>query len=503
MYISSKVPRLAGSLLDVLVSKAACSHAPDLEIELFSHEEDKVYTTGSTISGTARIIAREQSIHFNTVQITFEGQTKVAMEQMSQMSGQNTIQATHTFLKLNMPIAPSSLTTSRILEPAMPISIPFNFIVPSELLPQSCTHPVESDSVHSSHCQLPPSMDTSGLASTIPETSTIRYYVSVKLVQGDPVTGKLAVLKHSTFPIIIVPSASESPPLDIPLDSGEYQLSRSKMLRKGVFSGKLGEICIFAAQPKPLNITFTKCQTMVQQTYLAVTLTFDSFTKAPPPEIDSITTRLKSYTFLSLKGQPILARKCDQSLAYDPSKTYFSSTTNLSTITPSTNWIFQRNAPVYTRRDSGYETSGTNSTQASATTGLYTTTIQIPLSLPDVKGRVWLPTFHSCTISRFYVLTLKCKIKSATLALRIPVQVMYRGDIINIRVMEEDIGRDLGVDEVLRPRLLSVPNIEFIRNSIGEEISATGMLMNELQELPPDYAGGYEDYVRRQSLITR
>lgn len=109
-------------------------------------------------------------------------------------------------------------------------------------------------------------------------------------------------------------------------------------------------------------------------------------------------------------------------------------------------------------------------------------------------------------ISRFYVLDVKCVIKggssigNTSLALRVPVQVVYQsGAGANLR-LNDNVVDDLGVDESLRTRTLSLPDVEFVRSSLSEGPERS-ISLGAIEELPPGYAGGYEDYVRRQSLI--
>lgn len=120
---------------------------------------------------------------------------------------------------------------------------------------------------------------------------------------------------------------------------------------------------------------------------------------------------------------------------------------------------------------------------ASASTGVYyTTSIVVPITLP--KDKAFVPTFHSCLVSRIYTLrlsvsyrTLYASVVDPSVLLKVPVQLTYRGWLSSgADFLMEDSGFvdgdakvDEELDEMFRPRMVApVPEYtEFARPLSG------------------------------------
>lgn len=479
------------------------SKTPIIDISINPRQnKSQIYTTGSAVAGKA-IITSSSCTQFDEIQITLEGQTRVSLEQMSQVAGHSTIEASHTFLKLTMPIPDTSYPHPRLLEADEPISVPFNFCIPAHLLPQSCTHKCIGDHVHDAHVQLPPTMD--GANDHTPDMGRVHYFIAVKLLKKSCSTEKSQVLTTAVKKFKVLPNFPELPPLHIEAAETEFQLSRTKNLKKGMFKGKLGQITFTANQPKPFVISLDSIS--APSITAPVTLQFHPTTpSSSPPKIGTLTTKIKTSTYASVKAQKDLARKLDLLTNFDPTRGIYTQSTTLATMTldSTTSWKYVADAPIYARRDSGYETCSDSSDDTctnistSSTTGHYEAEILVPLSLPTNKS--WLPTFHSCLVSRVYSLEVNVSVSSGgsalptSMTLRLPVQVAAS----STEDAQAELEMESIVDEALRPRVMSVPDARFVQRS-----SIPGVTPEPQQalasDLPPGYAGGLESYVRRES----
>jgi len=103
--------------------------------------------------------------------------------------------------------------------------------------------------------------------------------------------------------------------------------------------------------------------------------------------------------------------------------------------------LYELNDPVIRRSrrssDSGYSTLSDNGAENAnmkedSVTGAgvsYTAQISLPLSLPAEKTMTWVPTFHSCLVSRIYTLEFSLSLTHGTivpttsLSLKVPIRI--------------------------------------------------------------------------------
>jgi hypothetical protein len=109
----------------------------------------------------------------------------------------------------------------------------------------------------------------------------------------------------------------------------------------------------------------------------------------------------------------------------------------------------------------------------------------VPLTLPQSKS--WIPTFHSCIVSRIYALDLSLSIhtpgtgvRASTVSLCLPVQIAAAGNESApglSRPEELTEAAEAAADEYLRPRVIEMPREDLVMNSVLAPAS----------ELPPSY----------------
>ncbi|KFY77378.1 hypothetical protein V499_03208 [Pseudogymnoascus sp. VKM F-103] len=364
----------------------------------------------------------------------------------------------HVFLKLVMPLPPSAYGANTSpggeggedihhLTPGQPLKIPFHFVVPARLLPVACKHDLESPAIQDLHLQLPPSMGNFLLPrdDLAPEMASVTYGIHAKLMSVPPsATSYPQTLASTLRKIHVVPASPEAPPLSAGKDS-RYILSKTKSLRRGVFKGKLGTVTLSTTQPRAFCLPPppTDHHGPTPSTLATLTLRFDpADASCLPPRLGALTAKIRATTVHSIRPARGIPDEETRSSPYEIHSGAYSTHVSLASheVTGvAAPWTYVIPAPAYERRDSGYSTAEsdgdinlTNSGGKEGTGPYYTATIPLPLSLP--ANKTWIPTFHSCLVSRFYTLMIELMVhppgKSAVpscLALKVPVQVMGEG----------------------------------------------------------------------------
>jgi hypothetical protein len=366
-------------------------------------------------------------------------------------------EVTHRFLTLKQPIDLADLPRPRKLLANKKYTFPFTFTVPAQLLPRACSHSVSNDGVKASHMMLPPSMgdpEVSGFGNTLlddlaPEMSRIIYTIRARVMHTREADGFLSVLADKTKKVRIKPAFEEQPPLSISDRDPEYRLRQEKTIRKGLFKGKSGTLTAQSAQPKALVIpgartTYNSTITTVAKVLLRFDPTDDSST---PPTLGSVVSKIKISTYYA--SEPRRTFPVRSSIGYDSSQGVYQETLPLSSLcVASAQWKKHSASsnPLsdisMLRRDSGISDCSTFSSDEAFNAGVlkgsqnyrgssfYTAQISVPITLPENKN--FLPTFHSCLISRTYALSLQISahtpgISDASLHLKIPVQICAEG----------------------------------------------------------------------------
>jgi len=487
--------------------KIAQNGRPDMDIVLDNHTDRKVYTTFDALSGKVNITAPHES-RFDEIQITFEGTVRTAIENLSPHTTKSRTTARHNFLKLIMPIKESDYPQPRIAEAGRTYTFPFNFVVPDQLLPRACSHSVVGDHVQHAHMQLPPSMGDRTLSirdDLAPDMAIVDYGVRVKVLRSRDRDGKDMVLAEGMKKVQIIPAVAEAPPMNIRVADKDYVLSKTKSLKKGMFSGKLGKITVSAEQPGALVIPSPTATTATQPTTMAtVKLRFDPYdASSQPPRLGGLKTKIKSTTFFSTRPAVDFPAHFSQQVHFETTRGIYDTSVPInSRCVESVAWTQQCSSPAYSRRGSSTSTSSSDDCPSDNphTPGTkenntyYTARILVPITLPASKH--WIPTFHSCILSRAYCIDLSLTIHTpgtgvpaSTVSLHVPVQIAADGN--NGRrasVTAEEAAIELAAqeaEEYLRPRVLEVPRDELIGRSV---LGSAGM------DLPP----GYDDFAPRR-----
>ena len=437
------------------------------------------FTTLDKIEGTVSITA-STDLSFDALHISFQGTTRTYVEKIVASTAANSrSQAFHNFLRLAQPLCPSDLPPNRILESGKTYKFPFTFVVPERLLPQSCTHPKDTERVLDAHLALPPSLGDPMVSSDgktllndlAPDMTVVSYTIRVILLRRNPEPrGKPIVIIDSVKKLRIIPASDEVPPLPQSNTKGdEYVMRKEKDLKKSIFGRKLGRVTMEAAQPRSLHLPCV--HTDISQTRVTtvafVNLRFDPFDAASkPPRLGNLASKLKAATFFASVPLRDFPTKSNAYL-YDTKRGIYVDTVSLSCRNiESAQWSPRTELE---RHDSAISISDAPPASPPSST-YYTCQILVPIDLPTTT-KTFVPSFHSCLVSRNYSLDLTLSVhahsstvSSTSLHLKLPLQISAQGNPdAHPTISEEEMHAIAArqVDVSLIPRSIAPPSPEY------------------------------------------
>lgn len=472
---------------------------PAITIALHDDQQDvfvPTYTTLDKVQGEVTIVAPYDTA-FDHLYITLEGSVKTLVEKMATASPTNSrTEAFQVFLRLLQPLDMGAFSRLRVIKAGQTYRFPFTFVIPQKLLPQSCKH------VHDAHLNLPPSLGdpmTASLNKTLlddmaPEMSVISYAIRVRITNGRGTTGKPIIMAENSKKLRVVPAVDEQPPLVMYGDmKDDYVLKKEKEIKKGLFKSKLGVLTMESQQPKSLRLPAVKSKNSCPVTTMAtVKVRFDpSEEGAQPPRLNTLSAKLKVSTFFSSVPMSELPSKATES-PYDSSR-----------------GVFVQSAPLSSRCVASaqwerHTTSASDSPLAAPTIlksssshvrkVFYTTQILVPITLP--RGcKVFVPTFHSCLVSRVYSLGLQLWIQSPSpnitnpsLQLKLPIQISAEGNPdtnTSISSQEADVIAVMDTMGAFNARLFDPPSPEYSETLFQTTSNPPSQEYSELDQLGP------------------
>ncbi|KAK7981572.1 Arrestin [Apiospora saccharicola] len=433
---SSNNPSSFTGVLAGINRKLAHGKPAAMEIHLDNHYSSKVYTSSSSLSGHVAINPAKDT-RFETLQILLMGVSRTRVD------GVHAPHATqHTFLKLTMPIPESVYPTPRVCEAGRTYTVPFNFVIPDYLTLSACSHKTASDAVGADHLCLPPSLGTWDRDDMTPDMARVEYTVRARLEKTRTKVRDACRLVH------VLPSFAEQPPLNITPADSLYCVTKTRSVRRSILSPKTGRVTLTAAQPGAImlgadggNATTTSAR--IDLRYEAAS---SSQSPSSMPRITEVTSKVSAVTFFggnSINDFPNMGNWVRTYGAQG--RGWFTYNTALgSTSFEGGDLEWTQEKPVQpTRRDSGYcsdvaadsdhsatttttnhnssssrrwsASSSSSSSSSSAKTKpspvYHTASLQVPISIPTHK-KTFAPTFHSCIVSRVYVLWMTITLSS-------------------------------------------------------------------------------------------
>lgn len=332
-----------------------------------------------------------------------------------------------------------------------------------------------------------------------PDMSKISYLIKAEVIRTGDLRDDETVLVEGVKKIRVIPAVQEAPPLSFLDDDSEYTLSKSKTLRKGVFSGSLGRITVSAAQTKALMLpppSSPPSNSVVTMATLNLRF-YPNSTSCEPPRLGGVTSKIKASTFFSTVPAQVLPSFSNQRNMFEGSRGVYSTTVPLSSrCVESVTWTKHEPNGANQRRESNSSTSSDGSCSIIALEEdedilYYTAKVFVPITLPSSK--TWLPSFNSCTISRVYTIDLSLSIHTratgvpaSTLSLHLPVQIAVAGNPEGrARLTAAEAAAELlSANEFFIPRVIESPNSRHVGSVLRPTPSAAAQ---RASEQPPNY----------------
>jgi hypothetical protein len=321
-----------------------------------------------------------------------------------------------------------------------------------------------------------------------PQMSRVSYIIRVSVLKKGTGAGAGArpkVLLAVAKKVRIIPAVDEQPPLEFLDNSDDYCFRREKNIRKGLLRRKLGRLVVAAPQSKPLQLPAPNTKSTGEaSTAVTVHLRFDPDGSEPPPRLRTLWSKLKVLTFFSTTPWEDFPSK-SPGLTWNQNRGFYTKTVPLSSMcVASARWEKHSMAEGRIRRVSLQSASSadtvTGSSASYAGNAFYTASIIVPITLPP--GKAFVPTFHSCLISRVYVLELcvsyhtpNANALASSVTLKIPLQVTsaYREGSIESPV--DDTMEHMAIDhEFFRPRIITPPSGDFERAVLAHSAGNLG-----------------------------
>ncbi|KAJ5125219.1 Carboxypeptidase [Penicillium atrosanguineum] len=476
--VATSVISKGSESLDVFTRRSQ----PKIEINLLDQTPGLVnsYTTGDQIEGTVSITV-DQETRFDEVEIVLQGTSHTTVERASCPGRTGSQQM---FLKLRQPVDETEYSTPRLFEAGHKYSFPFTFVVPDQLLPQVCTHSRNNHQVHRSHTMLPPTLGDPMLAGNgktllddmAPDMSQISYIIRAAVNKRSTADHRqIKALANVAKKVRIIPVVEEEAPINT-VDHTYYCTRKEKSVKRGFLRGKLGRLVAASAQPKPIRLSPPSCDARdTVSTVATVQLRFDPVGNEQPPRLGSMVSKLKVSTFYSATPWEDFPCQAGTTPFSQIGQALFTETVPLSTMcVASAQWQKHSILSDADRRDSLNSTSSTASEQSVSPSSeflgdtYYTASVVIPITLP--KTKTFVPTFHSCLMSRTYSLDLSLtyhtpgtNVLTPTIYLRLPIQITTQPKYDTLKsAIEGVIVTQEEVNAFFRPRTVSPPTTEAV-----------------------------------------
>lgn len=419
-----------------LPERALTSATPYVWIELVN-PKDNIYTTSDEVRGCIKIEV-EREIPLEKIDISLEGTSSASLSRaIAFVPGRR--ESFQRFLQLRQPKNELDYPKIQTLLPGQQYQLPFTFVIPEQILPQCCTHETRNAGVKNAHLRLPPTLgagptpfwDLRSTPDDSPEMCRIQYDIRVQMY------GKLSPepLCDLSQDIRVIPATAQSKKADDP--SVLYML-KEQALTSSLGRREHGNLEISATKPSPIDLQSTKSgSTNASPTALQLHLRFDPVNKELPPRLSSLKCNLNTSTFYATvpwENYPtrndITALQVDREV-YEKSCSL--SSLDLSSVKweklPSFSAIYQGKLKNDDESDASFIPSEEQIESWDQCS--YTATVTVPIILPNKKD--FLPTFHSCSVSRSYALDISLGHRmssglcGSSTSFSVPVEMVHSG----------------------------------------------------------------------------
>ena len=296
--------------------------------------------------------------------------------------------------------------------------LPFEFVVPEELLPYVCQKHHRHEQVHWEHLRLPPSFGKSSqtyderIENMTTRAIAIQYHVRFNILESSQKHGMLSTVGDWTQPVYIRSPRLERAPLLVHENSKFYCLSQQKHITKGLCRRRLG--LLSAQTTTQLSIDQREVSAVLP---IKINLKYNSTAGSQLPKLSRIQPELNVRTSFGLTPWSDFPDLTEPS-TWDKHNDYHEHTICLKTATP---------AFLHWRRDPGIR--GNTRHALPATDTVYTATLEVPITFSSHLPST--PTFYSCLAARTYSLRISLCFRveeqwsktSTVVSLTIPLQI--------------------------------------------------------------------------------
>ncbi|KAK3714870.1 hypothetical protein LTR37_007605 [Vermiconidia calcicola] len=245
--------------------------------------------------------------------------------------------------------------------------------------------------------------------------------------QGNGLSRMIIAEKHKE--LHIMPTSHEQPPLDVSEGSSEYVMRKEITIRKSILKSKLGTLVMEAAQPPPLRMGASNGSEDPPATTATIILRFDPADQISlPPQLGDVRSKLKICTYAAVTARNVFPDR--KASIFDVSQAAHTEQFTLSSRCI-TNVQWEKHLPGQSRTSDNREYANTSCRTPRRDSGYqgtlrYTASIIVPITLPADKA--FVPTFHSCLISRMYQLKFELGLQAigyrSRMELKVPLQVL-------------------------------------------------------------------------------
>lgn len=515
----------------------------DVQIQIKNHYKTKTYTSSSPLSGEV-IITMQRDVSFDTIEIILFGSSKTRTEGYStpHESQHTFLKMTMPITESTYPV-PRVLESGRTYTVPFNFVLP-SFLTLSACSHRVQSEDVRAHHLclpPSMGAWARGNWEKDDMA---PHMAEVEYSIKARVWRDAGLGERPIKVMEAAKAIQVIPAAAETAPLDIP-DKDQhniYKLSKTKTIRKSLVSSKVGRLTVSGQQPgavmlQPDGSLLRNCTALIDVKFEPVS------PDVQPPKITGVSAKVTAHTYYSASAVHTMPNTTEWARAgLTERRGIYTNTTTLpdcsrTRIKP---WITYQS-----RRDSGYNSNSPPESlassedesceevqqrqqqlsqqqfkkndsrrstmsflvrgprkqhQPSTTTRhqttpsppppprrpsmapvYHTTSLHVPVTLPTAK-RAFVPTFHSCILSRVYTLHVAVTVAagpttSTTLAVELPLQVGVEGPTPpapdEVLPSFEDAVEAAAVDEFLRPRVLGLPGWE-LRESPCSGLPAYG-----------------------------
>jgi hypothetical protein len=417
----------------------------------------RAFTSLEHITGKLTIKALADT-SFEKLEIKLIGTSRTyGRRVVPQAPSARTVTTAHRFLELIQPDLHFHIPESRSFKTGCTYEFPFEFAVPSRMLPSTCRHVVASPLVHTCHTSMPPSFGDHELAEATdhaPRHTSVRYRV-IASIQEKSETGECFEIASASEPIRFMPKERAVEP-----DVGVWEparLSQAEMSTSKFWTKPSGTLGVTSIQSTPFVLKDFRKSVWRSELSGRVKLNlvfWPAKDEAKPPARIDLNAFLRTTTVSAVS--PLTQLPSDDPWFGPQIDSHTAPSIILSPqLLENIEWVQSLHDNAQLDKDCpSYEAPPAYATPQNMTSRLCYSA-QIAVSLGATSTSLLVPTFHSCLITRAYDLDLKISLpgfaKGLGPAMRIGIPVKIMPEAAAIRrdsamSQKEVLGSESGCD---------------------------------------------------------